>query len=255
MRPEIKAFYEKFGLCEENHPLGLIMQLRRIAVIKGLLKKIDKPKAFNLLIVGCGSQMDMLVLADDEVCAGRGIKAAFDLSYNSVKITRDKYKYNSYLVADAENLPFKSNRFNCIMCSEVLEHIPDKRKTVQDFYRVLNKAGHLIITVPNWISWYGLARKIAEWFFKKPVTSANQPIDEWYTYSKLKKDLNDKFNIGIKRGIWYFPPTGRGMRVIPGAITVPIYRLFEPVERLLEVLLPKCGHMLAVLCIKREKNG
>jgi ubiquinone/menaquinone biosynthesis C-methylase UbiE len=255
MSPRTKDFYEKFGLNKESHPLGVIMQSRRLDVIKGFLKKMNKADSLGLLIVGCGSQTDMFIPADEQVCSSQGIKVAFDLSHNSVKVAREKYPLNKYLVADATSLPFKNKCFDGIICSEVLEHVTAPQKAIQEFHRTLNDKGYLVLTVPNWISWYGLARKSAELILRRPVTSVNQPIDDWYTYSSLKKITADKFNIRAKQGIWYFPPTGRGMRVLSDKITVPIYKLFQPLERVLEGLLPKCGHMLALLCIKKEENG
>ncbi len=251
MSANAKEFYGNWT-DSENHPLGLIKQSRRLAVIKSFLKRSDFP---NLLIVGCGFQTDIFISADEQHPTNKRTIIAFDLSYKRVSLARTQYKTNKYLVADAQHLPFKRNAFSCIICSEVLEHLTDPRAAILDFHQVLCDNGRLIITTPNWVSWYGLARKVAELLLKKPVTSAGQPIDNWYTYNSLKKLLIDKFKIKSKRGIWYFPPTGRGMKVIPSQITVPLYRLFQPVERLLEITLPHCGHMLAWRCIKRQENG
>ncbi len=223
------------------------MQQRRIEVIRGFLKQKSWD---NILIAGCGSQADMFIPADGNIRIG-GISCAFDLSYNGAKIARSAYSKNEYLTADAQTLPFKNNSFNCIICSEVIEHLPYPEKAVSEFHRVLADKGRLIITTPNWHSWYGIARRAAELCSGKPVTSANQPIDNWYTYSRLSNLLKDKFDILNKCGIWYFPPTGRGMKVIPAEITVPIYKLFTPFERILEKITPKLGHMLAVYCVKR----
>lgn len=252
MLPKTKKFYENYWLKPETHALGILKQARRLAVIKSFLKTTN---SHNLLIVGCGACLDIFIPSDGGAFSNKGIAVAFDLSYSGIKSAQKACKSNRYLVADAQYLPFKSGAFTCIICSEVLEHLTDPRKAILEFHRALCKDSHLIITTPNWISWYGLARKTAELFLKKPVTSANQPIDNWYTYAVLKKVVTDEFDIRTKRGVWYFPPTGRGMKVISSKISVPIYRLFQPLDRLLEILLPKYGHMLALLCTKKEKNG
>ncbi|NUM79924.1 class I SAM-dependent methyltransferase [bacterium] len=45
-------------------------------------------------------------------------------------------------------LPFANESFDCILCTEVLEHVPEPLKTLKEFNRVLKKDGTLILTVP-----------------------------------------------------------------------------------------------------------
>lgn len=47
------------------------------------------------------------------------------------------------------SLPFVDESFDCIWCTEVLEHVSRPRKLLQEFHRVLDRTGKLIITVPN----------------------------------------------------------------------------------------------------------
>lgn len=49
------------------------------------------------------------------------------------------------------NLPFKSNKFKTIFCTELLEHLTNEQITqgLNEIYRVLEKNGTFIITVPN----------------------------------------------------------------------------------------------------------
>jgi len=46
-------------------------------------------------------------------------------------------------------LPFADNYFDCIIFSEVLEHLSDEKKALTELNRVLKKGGELILTVPN----------------------------------------------------------------------------------------------------------
>jgi SAM-dependent methyltransferase len=46
-------------------------------------------------------------------------------------------------------LPFKTGIFDHTICSEVLEHLADDRKTLQELARVLKPSGQLIITFPH----------------------------------------------------------------------------------------------------------
>lgn len=52
-------------------------------------------------------------------------------------------------VAPAEKLPFDDAAFDVVFSNEVLEHVDDDRKAVEEGVRVLKPEGHLIIFVPN----------------------------------------------------------------------------------------------------------
>ena len=56
------------------------------------------------------------------------------------------------LVAAAEYLPYKSDYFDTILSSDVLEHVTDDRVAAQEMVRVLKPGGRLIVFVPN--RWY-----------------------------------------------------------------------------------------------------
>lgn len=46
-------------------------------------------------------------------------------------------------------LPFKNNYFDCIIASEILEHLERDEKAVVELHRVLKKDGTLLVSVPN----------------------------------------------------------------------------------------------------------
>lgn len=52
------------------------------------------------------------------------------------------------VVADAHDLPFGDERFDCVFASEVLEHLQDPRRFVRESLRTLRPGGRLILTVP-----------------------------------------------------------------------------------------------------------
>lgn len=54
----------------------------------------------------------------------------------------------SKVVTSITGMSFDAGSFDCILCSEVLEHIPDDEKAVSELRRVLKQGGVLIVTVP-----------------------------------------------------------------------------------------------------------
>lgn len=53
------------------------------------------------------------------------------------------------LAADDARLPFPDRTFRTVVCSEVLEHVPDDVAVLRELHRVLRPGGHLVLTVPH----------------------------------------------------------------------------------------------------------
>lgn len=99
-----------------------------------------------------------------EIGCGRGYYEGF-LSYvypslritaidqNTTYLTTAKQytqsKRVTFEVGDALHLKYKRNSFNGILASEVLEHLSDDAKALEEMYRVVKPGGIVMITVPN----------------------------------------------------------------------------------------------------------
>lgn len=52
-------------------------------------------------------------------------------------------------VGDIQNLPVRDGVFGSVFCTQVLEHVPEPQKALNEMYRVLKKGGYAVITVPH----------------------------------------------------------------------------------------------------------
>lgn len=52
------------------------------------------------------------------------------------------------IVMDATKMNFKDNSFDIVFMIEVLEHIPDPRKAINEIYRVLKPGGRVVLSTP-----------------------------------------------------------------------------------------------------------
>ncbi len=72
----------------------------------------------------------------------------------SLKDVKEIFGYpnnnSSVMKADINKLPFADEIFDCVICSEVLEHIPQHHEALQELLRVLKPQGDLIISVPRY---------------------------------------------------------------------------------------------------------
>lgn len=52
---------------------------------------------------------------------------------------------------DALNLPYADETFDCVIASEILEHIPEDDAAIAELIRVLKVGGTLAVSVPRWL--------------------------------------------------------------------------------------------------------
>ena len=55
-----------------------------------------------------------------------------------------------FIVADAQHLPFRDEAFDKVLCTEVLEHIPDDQEVIQELYRVAKAGAEVAVSVPRY---------------------------------------------------------------------------------------------------------
>jgi SAM-dependent methyltransferase len=55
------------------------------------------------------------------------------------------------VVGDALTLPYPDRTFDCVIASEILEHVPADNTVIDELIRVLKVGGKLAVTVPRWL--------------------------------------------------------------------------------------------------------
>ena len=112
----------------------------------------------KILDMGCGEGRHVARACQEKniFCLGA------DLSFSDLIKTEEKLKFHEEIndfkdsawaltSTDINNLPFKNKKFDIVICSEVLEHIPDDQKAVKELLRALKNKGILAISVPRFL--------------------------------------------------------------------------------------------------------
>ncbi len=63
-------------------------------------------------------------------------------------IRLDKFDYNNKpdIIADASKIPLRNNSINSVVCFQLLEHVKEPQKIINEIYRVLKKNGVCLLT-------------------------------------------------------------------------------------------------------------
>jgi SAM-dependent methyltransferase len=243
---EQRQWYESWHQKgQSDYPVENMKQAMRL---ESLAHGINAVPVQAVLFIGCG-QGDELRLVEAKYLV------AIDLSHSAVLQAKSVKPEEHYLQADGMRLPFSSASFDTVITSEVIEHILEPSIMLAEINRVLVNNGKLIITTPNQQSLFGLARKLGEFILRRPVTSDEQPVDNWSSPRSLNALLNDAgLAVDLRRGAWYFPPTGLGKKRLPDKTMARLFTFLLPIERWLQASLPSWGHLLLMVAHKTEQE-
>lgn len=140
-----------------------------------IFRFLDLKKTDVLLDVGCASGHQVFRAAP--MCAKAiGIDVASDFIKTAQEFAQTNHVSNvEFVCYDGGTLPYVSDMFDKLICSEVIEHVPDEHSFIEDVIRVVKPGGLLILTVPNWNSRGTLYKRIMNGFRPFPF----QPITEF----------------------------------------------------------------------------
>lgn len=71
-----------------------------------------------------------------------------DIASGAIKIANNRVKEANFCVGSVRSMPYKSDTFDYLLCTEVLEHI-EGDVAARECYRVLKPGGVALFTVPN----------------------------------------------------------------------------------------------------------
>lgn len=109
---------------------------------RGLGRKLRARRFAKVLEIGCGIS-PMLNAGSNVIYTDLSRQALSHLKSHS-----RKGRSAEYAVCEAGALPFRSESVEAVVCSEVIEHIPDDTAALREFSRVLARGGELFLTCP-----------------------------------------------------------------------------------------------------------
>ncbi len=166
-------------------------QERRLALMAKWARLTDA----TVLVAGCGVGMYARQIRErysDRV-------AAFDIEISRVAVARQGLA--AALVAAGEDIPFADESFDVVLSHEVIEHVRDDRRSLQELLRVTRRGGRVLLFCPN--RWYPFETHGHYWngqyhfgnsplinYLPKPMRDRLAPHVRAYTAADLKRLLD-----------------------------------------------------------------
>lgn len=204
------SMVQQYGTVLDSSKTGAIhrwIESRRVRALIGMLKPKDDD---TILDVGCGAGNIL-----EEVSRGK----LFGLDLSSVLLERAREHLGNraiFVKGNAEEMAglFEANQFSKIFSSEVIEHVLNPDKVIEQMSILLKPDGVLIISIPNeWLIKILKRVLIGLGLFRVifPKYKKSQAEYEWHLHdfdlAMLRRIVSGKFVIKKIRRIpfWFLP--------------------------------------------------
>jgi SAM-dependent methyltransferase len=111
-----------------------------------LTKELESKKRIEILEAGCGS-LQKITFEKEVYITG------FDISQK--QLDRNIY-LNKKILGDLQKFDFERDKFDLIICWDVLEHLPKPKLALDNMSKALKPGGLMVLKLPNLMSFKGL---------------------------------------------------------------------------------------------------
>lgn len=192
----------QYRALHSGHPMQRFWHGGKLTMIDQLIRPHLRTDS-RLLEIGCGAGNLLL-----QATVRGSYPVALDLAKQALTFVRSRLreaKARSEAPRDfmciqsiGELLPLASGSFECILLSEVIEHLEVPQISIKEAERVLRPGGRLLVTTPNYRSLWPLMERAVDMLNMAPKMAGEQHISRFHPAS-LKKLLTES---GLK--IEYF---------------------------------------------------
>jgi len=101
------------------------------------------PDAKNIIDLGCGD--GALISAVNKRFPNKKI-IGVDISPRRINLLKERFPSQKFVCTDICNTNLKDESFNMVVSTQVIEHVEDDKKMIDEINRLLKSGGHLYVT-------------------------------------------------------------------------------------------------------------
>ncbi|MCC7492671.1 MAG: class I SAM-dependent methyltransferase [Fimbriimonadaceae bacterium] len=170
----------------------------------------------RILDVGCGNALFTQWLRQKA-----GSVVGVDHNPRNCRRGRAAYPELHLAASAAEGLPFPDAHFDCVVCSDTLEHTDDDQASVDELLRVLRPGGTLVLTMPQgglfgWLDAENLVNLPFEWVrrLKIPKRGGGYRLESFrfrphkhYSEGKVRRLIGERAAVAqvVQGGLFLYP--------------------------------------------------
>ena len=184
----------QYRAMHEGHAMQRFWHRGKLTLIDALLRP-HLEKDSRILEIGCGAG-NLLVQASVTGSYPIGL----DLSLQALTFVRSRLREMSSapealrgsacIQSVGESLPLADSSMDCAMLSEVIEHLEAPQVSIREATRVLRPGGRLLITTPNYRSFWPLMEWTVDRLNMAPKMGGEQHISK-FDPASLRKLMNE----------------------------------------------------------------
>ncbi len=151
------------------------------------------------------------------------------------------------VIASVLNLPFSAGTFDHIICTEVLEHVPEPRRALAEIHRVLRGHGRAYITVPmTWghhyvpHDYYRYTRFGITYLLEKEGFHVERVYQIGGLFTAMLARVEDLVGLATFRLMYpvKFLGGNRGRLLMTSLILIPFFTVLDLLATLLDAMIP-----------------
>jgi ubiquinone biosynthesis O-methyltransferase len=145
--------FEKYERLGAYHWAQISSSLRRHNAFvteryRTIIRAVQPLEGKRVLDLGCGDGVLSFLLHQEQASV-----VGIDIDPTGVDLAHmelSKRQTNVLLaLSSGYKLPFSSEFFDCVVCSEVIEHVQQPAQLIQEIHRVLKQGGQVVVSTPN----------------------------------------------------------------------------------------------------------
>jgi ubiquinone/menaquinone biosynthesis C-methylase UbiE len=200
----------QYRAMHSGHPMQRFWHRGKLIMIDQLIRP-HLQAGSRLLEIGCGAGNLLL-----QATVAGSYPVALDLSMQALTFVRSRLEEaesapeapSGFTCTQAigESLPFRENAFDCILLSEVIEHLEAPQISIREAARVLCPGGRLLITTPNYRSFWPVMEWAVDRLHIAPKMAGEQHISRFHPASLAKILVESGLNMEYAGSIYNLSP-------------------------------------------------